>query len=195
MPQGLKRLQLWNRLLFANWRWAMTSILWLLAAIQIIRQELPEEMQKQWYAASFLPHWTIHTWLTLALAVSLLVTLEAAYREIKSRELRAIPIARTDASRAWLYTPLTEVYDRHFKEQDVVLDGFFFINCTFGKGVALVYNGTAPFKTLNTQPTKEFVWKFKTDNVSIQHLLKFLADVKQIGGGFDHPAPPLERKF
>lgn len=172
----------------------MISFLWLLTAIQIIRQELPEGMQKQWYAASFLPHWTIHSWLILALVVSLVVTLESAYREIKSRDQKAIPIAHTDASRAWLYTPLTEVYDRQFKDQDVLLDGFSFINCSFGKGSVLVYNGTAPFKMLNTQPTKEFVWKFKTDNVSIQHLLKFLADAKQIGGNFDHPAPPLERK-
>jgi hypothetical protein len=193
MPETIKRLRLWHALLFAHWRWALISILWLLTAIQVIRGELPAEMQKQWYAAAFLPHWSIKTWIILALCVSLLTTLEAAFREIQKRDQNTIPIAQTSASRAWLYTPLSEVYRRHFRDEEVVLDGVSFIDCTFGRNTTLVYNGTAPFKMLNTQPTPEFVWKFKTSNLSIQHLLKFLKDVNQIGGGFDHNPPPLKK--
>jgi hypothetical protein len=193
VSKPLGRLQLWQTLLFAKWRWTMISVLWVLTAIQVVRGELPLEAQKQWYAAAFLPHWSISTWINLALAASLFSTLEAAFREIRKRDQTAIPIARTEASRAWLYTPLTEVYRRHFQNEEVALDGFNLIDCTFGSGVTLVYNGTAPFKMLNSQPVQGFVWKFRTDNLSIQHLLVVLKDMRQIGGGFEHNPSPLKR--
>lgn len=193
MAQKPGRLQLWYTLLFSHWRWAVSSIVWLLVAIQTIRQELPEETQKQWYAASFLPHLSVKTWIIFALLASLIVTLEAAFREIRRTGQNLIPIAHTEASKAWLYTPLTDVYRRHFHDEEIVVDGFDFIDCTFGKNVTLVYNGTAPFKMQNTQPIPGFTWKFRTDNLSIQHLLLALKDMKQIGGGFEHVPPPLKR--
>jgi hypothetical protein len=135
MDEIQKRLHVWYLLLFAQWRWAVISVLWALTAIQVIRGELPAELQKQWYTAAFLPHWSIKTWVILALCISLLITLEAAFREIQNRDQNTIPIAHTAASRAWLYTPLTDVYRRHFKDEEVILDGFNFIDCTLGKNV------------------------------------------------------------
>jgi len=193
MSKPLRRLQIWHVLLFAKWRWVIISALWLLTALQVIRAELPIEVQKQWYVAGLMTHWSINTWIILALSASLLSTLEAAFREIQKRDKMAIPIAKTEASRAWIYTPLTEVYRRNFKNEEVVLDGFSFIDCTFGLNTTLVYNGTAPFKMLNTQPTPDFVWKFKTENVSFQHLLLALKDMHQINGGFENTPPPLTR--
>jgi hypothetical protein len=59
MDRLFARFRLWNALLFSRWRWAVIAILWALTAAQVIRAELPTEIQKQWYAAGFLPHWLI----------------------------------------------------------------------------------------------------------------------------------------
>ena len=100
-----------------------------------------------------------------------------------------MPIAHTEASKTWLYTPLKEIYRRKYHDEEVLLDGVFLIDCTFGKNVVFVFNGTAPFKMMNSQPEAGFVMSIKSDNLIVQHLLKFLRDTKSIGGVFVHPPP------
>lgn len=101
-----------------------------------------------------------------------------------------MPLARTDVSKEWLYTPLKEIYRRNYHDEDIVLDGHFLIDCTFGKNVVFVFDGKAPFKMMNSQPEAGFVMALKSDNLVIQHLLKFLQDTKSLGGQFIHHPPP-----
>jgi hypothetical protein len=101
------------------------------------------------------------------------------------------PIARTRVSEKWLYTPLKQIYRTNFHDQEVRLDGYIFIDCTFGKGVILVFSGLAPFKIEPFTRTGEFKWAFRTDNLAIQHLLRFLQDSGKIVGQIQNDPPPI----
>ncbi|HWW97351.1 MAG TPA: hypothetical protein VNY74_06630 [Edaphobacter sp.] len=103
-----------------------------------------------------------------------------------------MPLARTTASQTWLYTPLKEIYRRDYHDEEVPLDGYNFIDCSFGKNVTFVFEGLAPFKMIDSKPTAEFVMSMKTGNLSIQHLLKFLRDTNSLGGQFMHHPPPQQ---
>ena len=143
-------------------------------------------------------------WIVLAASVVIIViqsfsgrwpftaqTVEPAAKKSNSSEEPnlVLPLARTPASRKWLYTPLENVYRRNYRNEEVMLDGHNFIDCEFDEGVTFVYNGTAPFKMLNPKPTAKFVMKIKTDNLIVQHLMSFLRETNIIGGEIEHQPP------
>jgi hypothetical protein len=101
-----------------------------------------------------------------------------------------LPLARTAASKKWLYTPLKEIYRRTYRNEPVPLDGSCFVDCIFDEGTEFRWNGTAMFKMINPQPTAKWYWKFTTDNLILHHFITFLMDTKQIQGTLDRPPPP-----
>jgi hypothetical protein len=102
------------------------------------------------------------------------------------------PIARTSVSQKWLYTPLKQVYRTNFHDQEINLDGHIFIDCTFGGNLTLVFNGIAPFKIEPFERTKDFTFKFKTDNLAIQHFLRFQHDAGKIVGEIANVPPAIK---
>jgi hypothetical protein len=67
---------------------------------------------------------------------------------------------------------MVPVYRKTFTNEEVVLDGHHFIDCTF-ENVTFVYNGTAPFG-MDRAVSKGEVWRLSTKNVPLFHFLRFL---------------------
>ena len=86
---------------------------------------------------------------------------------------------------------MTSVYRRKFHNEQVQLDGFNFVDCEFGPGVAFVYSGLKHFAITNSQPTAGFTWHLETNNVSIQCLLRFFEQTRVIAGQLSIKPPPL----
>jgi len=83
------------------------------------------------------------------------------------------PIADTPSGQRWAYTPLTTVYRKTFHDEQVVLDGNEFVDCTFGNNVILKYTGFAPFKMTQSHAESAQV-KFRTDNLVLGNTLQNL---------------------
>ncbi len=106
-------------------------------------------------------------WLLAALLLLFLSLIMHAVAETRANKTPPTPIARTKVSERWLYTPLKQIYRTNFQDQDVRLDGYVFIDCTFGSGVKLFFSGTAPFRIEPFTRTPDFKWAFETDNLAI----------------------------
>src|SRR5574337_1175947 len=100
MPK--KRWSLWKELLFDHWRWAVNAGFGLLTFLQAIRGELSAETQQKFFMSEYLPNWSPWVWVSMALAVSLLIVLESAYRKIRQYSSLTPPLAEFFPSRTSL---------------------------------------------------------------------------------------------
>lgn len=103
-----------------------------------------------------------------------------------------MPLAGTPASKAWLYAPLQEVYNRIFQHEEVVLDGHHYIGCRFGEGVVFIFQGTAHFRLTDSRPDKGFTMNLKSSNLIVTQLIGFLRQTNTIGQGTPIFHPPSQ---
>jgi hypothetical protein len=102
------------------------------------------------------------------------------------------PIADTPNGERWAYTPLKTVYRKNFHDEQVVLDGNDFVDCTFGNNVTLKYTGFTPFRMEQSQGDPSHT-RFLTDNLVLGNALRQLSDLGFIKTGNLLPPVVLEK--
>jgi hypothetical protein len=106
----------------------------------------------------------------------------SCYGWYDSHHILKFPIADTPGGNQWAYMPLRTVYRKNFHDEQVILDGYDFVDCTFGDNVTLKYTGSAPFKMEQSHgdPSRT---KFLTDNLVLGNALRQLSDLGFIKTG------------
>jgi hypothetical protein len=103
---------------------------------------------------------------------------ETTYSEVQKSpadELRAVsPLVGTEQATRWLYQPPREIFRRHFHDEQVPLDGFKYIDCTFSGAVTFVYDGLAAFDMNDVRFEPPYRLSISTHNKAIDSLLGFL---------------------
>ena len=103
------------------------AVIAIIAALQAIRGELPQDDQKWLTVATYLPAWPWYVWIVIILAFLLVVVFEAAFR------LRR-------ASGEQFSTTAENVANRDFLNESIDCDGKMFHSCRF-TNVTLRYSG------------------------------------------------------
>jgi len=142
------------------------AVIAIIAALQAIRGELPQDDQKWLTVATYLPAWPWYVWIVIILAFLLVVVFEAAFR------LRR-------ASGEQFSTTAENVANRDFLNESIDCDGKMFHSCRF-TNVTLRYSG---YGATGFVECKFFgTLKIVTKNKSAQNYSRFIKILQEQGG-------------